>query len=147
MNIKNDKDDSNGSSPVLGGNPIKEYKTIEEAEEVVKFKINTIKVLTDKFNIDNICVISEKIIQIKYNNGKDIIDFRAGKSADDISGDYSKYEVEKNLRLNDKYIKMKGHTNGKVNLALWQIGDISYSLSAPSGIKDETIFEMIKDSF
>jgi hypothetical protein len=48
-----------------------------------------------------------------------------------------------------KYLKIsvKGHTDGKVNFALWQIGDISYSLSAPNGIKDETIFEMIKDSF
>lgn len=143
----NGKDNSNDSSPVLGGNPIKEYKTIKEAEEVVKFKINTIKVLTDKFNIDNICVISEKIIQIEYNNGKDTINFRAGKSADDIIGDYSKYEFEKSLKLNDKYIKVKGHTEGKVNLSLWQMGDISYSLSTPNGIEEETISEMIKDSF
>ncbi|MBV7272404.1 hypothetical protein I6U48_05680 [Clostridium sp. PL3] len=88
-NVKNDKgttqeeavpkdtsnEDSNASPVVTGGNPIKEYKTIEEAEDAVKFKINTIKVLPDKFNIDNISVISEEIIQIEYNNGKDTINF------------------------------------------------------------------------
>lgn len=160
-NVKNDKGttqegvipkdngnkDSNESHVVTGGNPIKEYKTIEEAEEAVKFKANIIKVSPDKFNIDNICVISEKIIQIGYKNGKDRINFRAGKSVEDISGDNSKYEFEKNLKLKDKYIKVKEHTAGKVNLALWQINDISYSLSSENGIEEERISEMIKDSF
>lgn len=141
------KGDLNGSPISLGGNPIKEYKTIEEAEEAVKFKINTIKVVQDKFNIDTICVVSGKIIQIQYNDGKDTINFRAGKSVNDINGDCSEYEFEKSLKLNDKYIKVKGHTEGKVNLALWQIGDISYSLSAPNGIEEERISEMIKNSF
>lgn len=143
----NGKDDIDGSTAVSEENPIKEYKTIEEAEEAVKFKINTIKVLPDKFNIDNIYVISEEIIQIEYNNGKDTINFRAGKNVEDISGDYSKYEFEKNLKLNNKDIKVKGHTEEKVNLALWQIGDISYAISAPNGIEEERISEMIKDSF
>jgi hypothetical protein len=160
-NVKNDKgttqeeaapkDNSNNNlnepPAVTGGNPIKEYKTIEEAEDAVKFKINTIKVLPDKFNVYNISVISEEIIQIEYNNGKDTINFRAKKSIDDISGDYSKYEFEKDLRVNNKYIKIKGHAEGKVNLALWQIEDISYSLSALNGIEEERISEMIKDSF
>lgn len=127
-------------------NPIKEYKTIEEAEEAVKFKINTIKMEKNKFNINNISVISSTTIQIKYNNGKDTIDFRACRGVYDISGDYSKYEFEKNLSLNDKSIKIKGHTKGKVNIALWQIGDISYSISAPNGIEQEKVSEMIKSS-
>ncbi|MBP2032845.1 hypothetical protein J2Z42_001519 [Clostridium algifaecis] len=143
----NSQNNFNGSSMSFEECPIKEYKTIEEAEEAAKFKINIIKVLPDKFSIDNICVISGKAIRIEYNNGKDIINFIAGKSSDNISGDYSKYEFEKSLKLNDKYIKVKGHTDGKVNFALWKIGDISYSLLSSNGIEEDIISKMIKDSF
>lgn len=142
-----EKEDTHESCVVSGMNPIKEYKTIEEAEEAAKFKINTIKALPNKFNINNISVISSTIIQIEYNNEEDTIDFRACKSDCDTSGDYSKYEFEKNLKLNNEYIKLKGHTEEKVNIALWQIGDISYSLSVPKGIEEEKLSEMIKSSF
>lgn len=146
-------DESISQDKVTGNRPIalrtnseEEYKTIEEAESAVNFKINHIKVLPDKFNIDQIDVISNQIIQIEYSDGKDIINFRAGKESDDISGDYNIYEVENNLTINGKSVNLKGHKDGEINLAVWKIDDIAYSISSTNGIKEEKISEMIKSA-
>lgn len=147
------KDESISQDKVTGNRPIalrtnfsEEYKTIEEAENAVDFKINNIKVLPDKFNINKIDVISNQIIQIEYSDGKDKINFRAGKESDDISGDYNIYEVENNLTINGESVNLKGHKDGEINLAVWKKDDIAYSISSTTGIKEEKISEMIKSA-
>lgn len=143
-NDMNKKEDSQG---VLVGSYIKEYKTLEEAESAVKFNINTIKSMPKGFNIDNLTVISNEIIEITYKNKEqDVINFRAGKEIDNISGDYSIYEVEKTLKINGVNVNLKGNKEKIFNLATWEKDNISYSISLINGNNEDDILNMIKST-
>lgn len=125
---------------------IKEYKTLEEAENTVGFEINPIKTLPKGFSVDNISVESNQIIKIEYNSGQDIISFRAGREVDNISGDYNDYEFENTVDINGVSISLKGNKINEVNLATWKKDSISYSISDVNGDDKDMILNMIKSS-
>ena len=138
--------DKNENSQLEMRNPIKEYKTLEEAEGAVKFKINTIKSMPKGFNIDNLSVISNEIIEITYkNNEQDVINFRAGKEIDNISGDYNTYKTENTENINGISVELKGDNN-KINLATWKNGEISYSIHSLNGSDKDIILSIVKSS-
>lgn len=142
----NNANKSEDSQLVMGGNPIKEYKTLEEAEDAVKFKISTIKSMPKGFNIDNLSVISNEIIEITYENSEqDVINFRAGKEIENISGDYNIYKVENTVNINSMSVELRGNNN-KINLAAWKKGEISYSIYSMNGSDGEEILNMIRSS-
>ncbi|OOM76196.1 hypothetical protein CLPUN_28090 [Clostridium puniceum] len=145
-NENNEEDNLDSSDLVTCGEIIKEYKTLEEAEAAVKLKINYIKELPKGFNIDNISVISNDIIQIEYNNGNDRIIFRAGKDIENISGDYNIYKIKNNCDTNGINIDLEGNKNKIANLATWKKSTVSYSISSISGISEDIIVNMIKSS-
>lgn len=124
---------------------IEEYKTVEEAEDEVKLRINPIK-LPKGFNIDNISVITNEIIQINYSNGQDCITFRVGKDIENISGDYNVYEIKNTCEVNGINVNLEGNKNKVFNLATWKKDDISYSISSTNGIDEDEILNMIKSS-
>lgn len=142
-----DGNEAFNSTMAIEGDFIKEYKTLEEAENSVEFKINPVRVLPKGFNIDNISVISNQIIQIDYNNGKNIISFRSGKEIENISGDYNIYEFDNKLTVNNVIIDLKGNKSNNVNLAVWSKDNISYSISSADGNDKDMILNMIKSSF
>jgi hypothetical protein len=147
-----EKDNDNGDIkqsklPVTTcGGIIKEYKTLEEAEEVIKLKINPIKEIPNGFNLHNICVIANAVIEIRYNNGKDIIKFRAGKVSEDVSNDHNVYENENTCEINGVGVKIDGIKDKVINLATWKKDDIYYSISSQNGIDEEIILSMIRSS-
>ncbi|WP_370671420.1 hypothetical protein [Clostridium botulinum] len=134
--------------PLLGdsGYFTREYKTLEEAEEAMKLKINPVKVLPKGFNIDNIKVILNEIIQIKFSNGQEGITFRAGKGIDNISGNYNEYEIKKTCKVNGINVNIEGHKNKEFNLATWQKEGISYSISLTNSIGKEAILDIIESN-
>lgn len=143
----NKENDELGNSPmVASGYFSKDYKTLEEAEKAVNLKINPVKTLPQGFNMNNINVISNEIIQIDYNSGEKDISFRAGKEVENISGDYNEYKSKNSYKLNDVNINLKGNKDKIINLATWEKGGISYSISSTSGIEEETMLNMIKSS-
>lgn len=143
----NKKNDELGNSPMVSnGYFIKNYKTIEEAEKAVNFNINPLKVLPQGFNMNNINVISNEIIQIDYNSSEKDISFRAGKEVENISGDYNEYKNKDSSKVKDVNINLKGNKDRIINLATWEKDGISYSISSTSGIDEETMLNMIKSS-
>ncbi|AQR91976.1 hypothetical protein [Clostridium saccharobutylicum] len=124
---------------------IEEYKTVEEAEDAVKLRINSIK-LPKGFNIDNISVITNEIVQINYSNGQDCITFRAGKDIENISGDYNIYEIKNTCEVNGINVNLQENKNKVFNLATWKKDDISYSISSTNGIDEDEILNIIKSS-
>ncbi|AWK51711.1 hypothetical protein DIC82_12110 [Clostridium beijerinckii] len=117
-----------------------EYKTLEEAEKALNLKVNPLKTLPKDLKMESISVISNEIIQVKYNNN---IIFRAGKGIDNISGDYSVYQVKDTAKVNGINITLEGNKSKEYNLATWEKDGISYSISAENGIDEKTILNMI----
>jgi hypothetical protein len=140
------KNDLRKSSLEARGYSIEEYKTLEEAEAVVKLKINPVTVLPKGFSMTNISVITNAMIQIEYSNEHDGITFRAGKDIENISGDYNEYEIKNTFKINEININLDGNKNKVYNLATWKKEGISYSISSAMGIDEETILNMIRSS-
>lgn len=147
VDVINEDKDANKENDELGGYFAKDYKTLEEAEKAINLKISPIKLLPQGFNVSNINVISNEIIQMDYNSADKDISFRAGKEIKNISGDYNEYKINKSSKLNDVNINLNGNKDKIINLATWEKGGISYSISSTSGIEEDIMLNMIKSSF
>lgn len=134
-----------GTSVVMDKNVgySQEYKTLDEAEKALNLKISPLKTLTNGFKVENVSVISNKMIQVDYNNGNNNMIFRAGKSTDNISGDYNTYQVKNTVKVNGIDVTLEGNKNEEYNLATWKKDDISYSISTEDGINEKTMLDMI----
>lgn len=141
-----DDNQVNKALMTTAGYSVEEYKTLEDAEGAVEFKINPIKELPKGFDTEKISVESNQIIQIEYDNGQDMISLRAGKEVDNISGDYNDYEFENTIDINGVSVNLKGNKTNEVNLATWKNGNISYSLSDVNGGDKDMILNMVKSS-
>ncbi|AVK46792.1 hypothetical protein AXY43_01430 [Clostridium sp. MF28] len=120
-----------------------EYKTLDEAEKALNLKVSPLKTLPNGFKVENVSIISNEMIQVDYNNGNNNMIFRAGKSTDNISGDYNTYQVKNTVKVNGIDVTLEGNKNEEYNLATWKKDDISYSISTEDGINEKTVLDMI----
>jgi hypothetical protein len=127
-------------------NPIEEFKTIEDAQKILKFKILTPKMIPEKYNVKYISTISKQTFQICYSNGDNEILFRMGQGIDNISGDYTEYKNNDIVKVNDKDIKLSG-SDELVKLATWKVNDMSYSILVNKGMKKDDIINIIRSTF
>ncbi|HEX9026165.1 MAG TPA: hypothetical protein VF839_06840 [Clostridium sp.] len=134
-----------GTSVILEKSVIydQEYKTLDEAEKALNLKVNPLKTLPKDLKMESISVISNEIIQVKYNDGNNNIIFRAGKDIDNISGDYNVYKVKETVKVNGMNVNLEGNKSNEYNLAAWEKDGISYSISAENGIDEKVILDMI----
>ncbi|WP_026885977.1 hypothetical protein [Clostridium beijerinckii] len=139
-------DDSVSSTSVVTDKAVnysQEYTTLDEAEKSLNLKVNPLKILPNGFKAENVSVISNEIIQVEYNNGNNNMIFRAGKSTDNISGDYNTYQVKNIVKVNEIDVTLEGNKNEEYNLATWKKDGISYSISTEDGINEKTVLDMI----
>ncbi|OOM31508.1 hypothetical protein [Clostridium beijerinckii] len=139
-------DDSVSSTPVAMDKDVsysQEYKTLDEAEKALNLKVSQLKTLPTGFKVESVSVISNELIQVDYNNGNSNMVFRAGKSTDNISGDYNTYQVKTTVKVNGIDVTLQGNKNEEYNLATWKKDDISYSISTEDGINEKTMLDMI----
>ncbi|OOM21481.1 hypothetical protein [Clostridium beijerinckii] len=139
-------DDSVSSTSVVMDKNVgysQEYKTLDEAEKALNLKVSQLKTLPTGFKVESVSVISNELIQVDYNNGNSNMVFRAGKSTDNISGDYNTYQVKTTVKVNGIDVTLQGNKNEEYNLATWKEDDISYSISTEDGINEKTMLDMI----
>ena len=110
-------------------NPFAGYQTVEEAERAVGFSI----ALPEGYEILNVSVMSDKMLQIDFENGTMI---RKMAGSEDISGDYNKYEKVETVDVNGAQAEMRIN-GGKVYSATWQDGGYTYALFNTDGISIE----------
>jgi hypothetical protein len=139
--------DSFKNSDVIGiPSPIQEFNTVQEAQEVLKFKIIVPKEIPSQFKIKFISTISKELFQICYTNDENDILFRMGQNIDKIDGDYNEYKFDETVNLYDKEVDLKGNSD-LVNLATWKVDDMSYSISVTNGIEKDNIIKIINSTF
>ena len=138
----------NNDTEVISGmpSPIEEFKTFDEAQKVLNFKIKIPQGIPEQFKLKDISTISKEIFQIRYSYGENDILFRCGQVDNNISGDYNKYTTDNIINLDGKKIELKGNDDF-INLATWKIDDMSYSISVDNGINKDTIIDIIKSTF
>jgi len=127
-------------------NPIEGFDTIDEAQQVLKFKVTVPKELLGKYNIKYINTISRNLFQICYINKQNDILFRMGQGVEDISGDYNNYKTNNIVNINGNEVKLKGDDN-LIKVAVWSVNNMSYSISVNDGMKQDDIIKIIKSTF
>lgn len=127
-------------------NPIEGFDTIDEAQQVLKFKVTVPKELLGKYNIKYINTISRNLFQICYINKQNDILFRMGQGVEDISGDYNNYKTNNIVNINGNEVKLKGDDN-LIKVAVWSVNNMSYSISVNDDMKQDDIIKIIKSTF
>ncbi|MCR5795994.1 MAG: hypothetical protein K6G61_11695 [Solobacterium sp.] len=88
-------------------------------------------------------VIAGTIVEASYHAGdKEVLNIRKAAGSDDISGDYSEYENETVLILDQLDITCRGN-GGSWNLLLWTKDGYTYAVGIPDGIRTEDIAELV----
>lgn len=133
--------DTKEDNIVIGmANPFVDSATLEEASSLVGFSIElpTAEELPD-WVIDTIyrsSTVNTKLLEIIYPGDKDFKkEIRIRKAItdkEDMSGDYTSYESEEILILDDKTVNAK-YNGDTMYLATWEEGDYSYSVRFSEG--------------
>ncbi|MDB2157311.1 stalk domain-containing protein [Clostridium butyricum] len=123
--------------------PIEEFKTIEEAQNVLDFNVTFPKEIPSQYDIEYISTISKELFQICYTDGKDELLYRMGQGVNNISGDYNNYKNNNIVEIDDKKIKLSGNDDF-IKLATWNVNDMSYSISSSNGISKDEMINIIK---
>ena len=103
-------------------NQIEEFKTVGDAQKVLKFKVIVPKNIQSQFNVKYVSTISREVFQICYSNGKNDILFRMGQDIDNISGDYNEYKNNDTINLDNESIKLSGNFMVLWNKNVWNFG-------------------------
>ncbi|WP_455799599.1 stalk domain-containing protein [Clostridium butyricum] len=123
--------------------PIEEFKTIEEAQNVLDFNVTFPKEIPSQYDIEYISTISKELFQICYTDGKDELLYRMGQGVNNIRGDYNNYKNNNIVEIDDKKIKLSGNDDF-IKLATWNVNDMSYSISSSNGISKDEMINIIK---
>lgn len=114
-------------------NPIKDFDTIEEAQKSLSFDTKVPENVPEKYKAVAFETISDKILQVVYNDGKNEVTYRTAQGTEDITGDYNKYAYTKKLKINGADVTIKGNGT-KVYNVLCTKNDVTYSIFARQGI-------------
>lgn len=136
--------DSQQQGQTAVNNPIVMVNDIASLKNMVSFELEVPIELPSGYNIENISVISGKLVQINYSNGNDKIIFRTASGTEDISGDYTAYETSEITNTGDLQINLKGNKS-LINLAAWTQNGVSFSLSFSNGMEKEAVMSIIEN--
>lgn len=123
-------------------NPFVDYESIADATKAISFESKLPEYIPEGYNLDNISVMSGDMLQIIYSKDSDCsIYFRSEKTTGDISGDYNMYENSSVKNINGVSVTIK--INEDTSNAIWQDGDIAYSVFARSAISEQELVNIV----
>lgn len=125
-------------------NPFHDCKTIEEAEALAGFDMET----PDKISGYKKAVIQAvkgELLQVFYTKGEEEILIRKGSGSDDISGIYEEFDSEEQVFSDNKKITLK--SNGtKTYLATWIKDTYAYSIWCSEGMDKKEILNLVQQT-
>lgn len=134
--------------PVLGlpGSGMEEKASAKELSDAVGFAVADISALP--FEVSE-CIYqsySGTMAEITYLGAEgQALTYRKEAGDSDISGDYSVYNIEKEVTADGREAVLKG--NGKkYNLAVWTYGHFSYSVYCENGMTENEMLAVITET-
>ena len=129
--------------PAEIANPFVEYKSIDAAKKSLSFTALTPSHTPSGYNIDEITVLDNDLLQIIYKNGSDkTICYRTAVGNDDISGDYTVYANKKEIKVGDLNVNVRG--NDGIAVAVWSNGNLTYSIQSDTELSEKEIIDIIQ---
>lgn len=122
-------------------NPITEYKTFDELNAALDFEVKLPKITGYKANSyrDYLKTLAEVTF---VKNDKEI-DYRMSVGTENNSGVFTQFEEVKNVTLNGTPV-IFSKSNNTVQLITWTKDNISYSVSAPSGLSESAARRLVR---
>lgn len=139
----NEASPESGKAPVKAGNPIVDTKDLAELKKLVSFQLIIPEKIPAGYHINRTSVISGKLAQIIYSDGKNQITFRAAEGLDDISGDNASYPESGKAKAGGAEVKLSG-SNASIFLAAWTNDGCSYSLAFSAGMTKNDVTAIIE---
>ena len=65
------------------------------------------------------------------------------KGNEDISGDYNTYNINKEVKIGDLTVTMRG--NDKISNAVWTDGEFSFSVSSDVELEEPEVINLIEN--
>lgn len=139
ITIKTDND--NNEEEIVGmPNPFVEYKTVDEAQKVLPFSA-VVPSNVKGYELKNVSVMSNEMLQLIYKNGDKEITYRVEKGSDDISGDYNEYKDIKTVKVGDVEVKVR--KSEETMSTIWTNGDLTFSLYSNGNLTEKNITDII----
>ena len=118
-------------------NPVVEYDYLFEAEYAVGFPV-LVPASMNGVEMEHICVIDGEVLQVNYADGTC---YRTAQGAEDISGDYSRYEQTWQLTSRRFSITARGEQE-LVSSAWWTDGSRCFSIRFAQLVGQQTLLEL-----
>lgn len=125
------------------GSPIENIAGIDRLKKTVPFELSVPRELPTGYQIENTSVFAGKLAQIIYSDGSNKIVYREAKGAEDVSGDFTSYDVAEDVKIDNAKVTLKG-SQSLVNLATWTKDGCSFSLSFSNGIEKTAVATIIE---
>lgn len=119
---------SESPTVIASGNGIVEVASEKELAEQVGFEINGLTSLPFQVEDTIYTAYWKSLAEITYNGEGQTAVYRKGYGSDDVSGDYTSYAQETELKIGNTAVTLKGDDTG-YRLATWTDGTYSYSIS------------------
>ena len=140
-NVITIKTDNDNDDEIIGmPNPFVEYKTVDEAQKVLPFSL-VVPSNVKGYELTNVSVMSNEMLQLIYENGDKEITYRVEKGSDDISGDYNVYKDIKTVKVGDVEVKVR--KSEETMSAIWTNGDLTFSLYSNGNLTEKNITDII----
>ena len=92
-------------------NPFVSYESIDSAAKVLGYKPCIPSYIPDEYNLKNISVMNNRMLQLIYTDKNDNkLIYRTKKGNDDISGDYTIYPINKEVDVNNVSITLLNYS-------------------------------------
>lgn len=124
-------------------NPFVSYESLADVKEVLSFDPVVPSALPAGFEQSEITSTDSDFLQIVYADGSDNrIVYRMAKGSEDISGDYNTYKNNKEVKIGDLTVTMRGNDN--VSSAVWVDGGFAFSVSSDIEMEEAGVISMIE---
>lgn len=124
-------------------NPFVSYESLADVKEVLSFDPVVPSALPAGFEQSEITSTGSDFLQIVYADGSgNRIVYRMAKGSEDISGDYNTYKNNKEVKIGDLTVTMRGNDN--VSSAVWVDGGFAFSVSSDIEMEEAGVISMIE---
>ncbi len=134
---------------VSGGNGTDDIpadtESIFDIYEELGYAFKIPEYLPEGYELDRADLMFGSLIQISYQSENDEIVYRTEKTNADISGDYNVYDTVETEMINNIDTTLKSSDDVFYG-AVWNDGDMSYSLNSTNGLDKDTIVKIVEST-